>query len=253
AGVSNSEMNPAPPISAQQEAFTSEKRSPLDIYRELTVGNSSTGFLAYYELLTLLFGGIPGLLGMGARSLLFPTLLKETGKRPAFGRSLLLRNPAALSLGNKVLIDDFVTLDSRRDSSITLGDFVSIGRFTILAAKGGDIHLAAGVNIGTSCRLATQTKLEVGESTLIAAYCYLGPGNHEKNPSDGSYISGKMDLRGGVSIGKNVWIGARSTVVDGVTIGDNAVIGAHSFVNSDVPAGAIVAGTPAKIIGESAQ
>ncbi len=250
--MSKSELNQTPPISAQQETFTTDKRSSLDVYRELTVGNSSLGFLTYYELLTLLFGGLPGLIGMGLRSLLYPTLLKQSGRRPAFGRGVLLRNPAALSVGNKALIDDFVTLDARKESSITLGDFVSIGRFSILAAKGGDISLAPGVNIGTSCRLATQTKLEVGESTLIAAYCYLGPGNHEKNPNDGTYISGEMDLRGGVTIGKNVWIGARSTIVDGVTIGDGAVVGAHSFVKSDVPAGATVAGTPAKIIGESA-
>ena len=58
-----------------------------------------------------------------------------------------------------------------------------------------------------------------------------------------------MELKGGTHVGKNVWIGARSTILDGITIGDGAVIAAHSFVNKDVPAGATVAGVPAKALG----
>ncbi|MCB0320464.1 MAG: hypothetical protein KDD60_06010 [Bdellovibrionales bacterium] len=60
-----------------------------------------------------------------------------------------------------------------------------------------------------------------------------------------------MDLKGGVTIGKNVWIGTRATILDGVTIGDGAVIGAHSLVRESVPSGAVVAGTPAKVIRSS--
>ncbi|WP_304522377.1 DapH/DapD/GlmU-related protein [Bacteroides sp. GM023] len=51
-----------------------------------------------------------------------------------------------------------------------------------------------------------------------------------------------------VTIGKNVFIGARSIVMKGVTIGDGVVIGAGSVVTKNVPANAIVAGNPAKVI-----
>jgi acetyltransferase-like isoleucine patch superfamily enzyme len=51
-----------------------------------------------------------------------------------------------------------------------------------------------------------------------------------------------------ITIGNDVWIGTRSIVLPGVTIGDKAVIGAGSVVTKDVPAYAIVAGNPAKII-----
>ena len=57
-----------------------------------------------------------------------------------------------------------------------------------------------------------------------------------------------MEHGTGLVIGKNVWIGARVTILDGVKIGDNAIIGAHSFVREDVPANAVVAGVPAKLI-----
>ena len=45
-----------------------------------------------------------------------------------------------------------------------------------------------------------------------------------------------------------VWIGAAAIVLPGVTIGDNSVIGAGAVVTHDVPAGAVAAGNPARVI-----
>lgn len=53
---------------------------------------------------------------------------------------------------------------------------------------------------------------------------------------------------GRVVIGKDVMVGANSTILAGVTIGDGATVSAMSLVNRDVPAGAIVGGVPARII-----
>jgi acetyltransferase-like isoleucine patch superfamily enzyme len=51
-----------------------------------------------------------------------------------------------------------------------------------------------------------------------------------------------------IQIGNAVWIGFDSVVLPGVTIGDGAIVGARSVVTTDVPAYAIVAGNPARVI-----
>jgi UDP-2-acetamido-3-amino-2,3-dideoxy-glucuronate N-acetyltransferase len=43
-------------------------------------------------------------------------------------------------------------------------------------------------------------------------------------------------------------IGSNATILGGVTVGEAAIVGAGSVVTADVPAGAIVAGNPAKVI-----
>jgi len=58
------------------------------------------------------------------------------------------------------------------------------------------------------------------------------------------------DRGGDVTIGSRVWIGYRAVILPGVKIGDGAVVGAGAVVTKDVEAFAIVAGNPARKIGE---
>jgi acetyltransferase-like isoleucine patch superfamily enzyme len=58
------------------------------------------------------------------------------------------------------------------------------------------------------------------------------------------------DRGGPVSIGDRVWIGYRALVLPGVCIGEGAVVGAGSVVTRDVAPFTIVAGNPARVIGE---
>ena len=57
-----------------------------------------------------------------------------------------------------------------------------------------------------------------------------------------------LDKVSHTSIGNDVWIGDSAVIMEGITIGDGAVIAAGSVVTKDVPAYAIVAGVPAKIL-----
>ena len=55
-------------------------------------------------------------------------------------------------------------------------------------------------------------------------------------------------IYGQIKIGKNCFVGCRSTILPGVTIGDNTIIGAGSVVNRDIPANSVAVGVPCKVI-----
>ncbi len=103
----------------------------------------------------------------------------------------------------------------------------------------------ARITIGKYCSIAKDVKIIAG-------------GNHRMD-----YVStfpfkiffnfpGKYDnlqfSKGPITIGNDVWIGYGATIMSGVTIGDGAVVAANSLVTKDVPAYAVVAGNPAKIV-----
>lgn len=55
-------------------------------------------------------------------------------------------------------------------------------------------------------------------------------------------------IYGKIEIGRNCFIGCRTTILPNVKIGDNSIIGACSLVNRDIPANSIAAGNPCKVI-----
>lgn len=235
-------------MTPQQRRYTATL-GPLAAYKEIHVGKDATWLnLAQFEAISIA-AQLPGGLGMALRMWLYPFLFGSVTSPPAVGRGVTIRHPRKIHCGRRLILDDFSCIEARGDGAhISFGDHVLVGRFSIVTAKSGTISLGNGVNISSFCRVATQSRIDIGESTLIAAYCYLGPGNHKPAEDGLSLIEQDMEIRGGVTIGKHVWIGAHSTVLDGVTIGDGAIIGAHSLVRDDVPAGAVAAGVPARII-----
>lgn len=58
---------------------------------------------------------------------------------------------------------------------------------------------------------------------------------------------------GKIKIGNNVFIGANSVIMPNVTIGDFVIVGAGSIITRDIPANSIVAGNPARLIGNTDQ
>ena len=65
----------------------------------------------------------------------------------------------------------------------------------------------------------------------------------------GAYTDGNPYTKGDIVVGSDVWICTDATILSGVKIGDGAIISAGAIVTKDVPAFAIAAGVPAKVVG----
>jgi acetyltransferase-like isoleucine patch superfamily enzyme len=218
-------------------------------YALLATGSRSPGSLVLYELITGLFSGCAGALGYVLRQKAYRLLFRSMGRRVAIGRNVTFRGCRRIVIGDGVFIDDNCVVDARGpEASITLGDGVLVGRNTIVRCRGQRLSIGAGSDIGCNCIVATDSRLEIGDDVLIAAYTYIAAGgNHRFDDKTVPIIRQGFDKRGGCRIGNGAWIGAHSMVMDGVEIGAGTIVGAHSLVTRSLPAMVIAHGAPAQV------
>lgn len=108
---------------------------------------------------------------------------------------------------------------------------------------GKNIQVGKNVFINGGCHFQDQGGITLGDDCLIGHNVVFATLNHFIEPSERASLQPAP-----IVLGKNVWVGSSSTILQGVTIGDNAIIAAGSVVTKDVPANAIVGGVPAHII-----
>lgn len=118
----------------------------------------------------------------------------------------------------------------------------------VLDAWGGRIALGTDVFIGPYAVIYGHGGVEIGDACLISMHCRIVSSNHTVPPL-GTTIRSQPDVLLPTRIGRDVWLGAGATVLGGVTIGDGCVVGAGAVVTSDLPAGSIAVGVPARIVG----
>lgn len=121
-------------------------------------------------------------------------------------------------------------------SALQLGQFIgvkpfSLGKYTYV---GEFSHIAQNTHIGNFCSIGNLCT--IGAQTHVVDYFSTFP--FAEIPS----------TRKETLIGSDVWIGCNVVVIEGVKVGNGAVIGAGAVVTKDVPAFAIVAGNPARVL-----
>ncbi len=122
----------------------------------------------------------------------------------------------------------FIGADAVLHGPITIGKHVGINHHCTM--DGG----RAGIHIGDHCRIAAHTRLFAFNHGLDAT----------------SLIQDQAVTSQGIHLGRDVWLGAGCGIVDGVTLGDGAVVGMNATVTRDVRPYEMVAGSPARSIGQ---
>ena len=140
-----------------------------------------------------------------------------------------------------------VKLEIGRDAVLRLGRWSWIGHGTKIRVHEGECEIGAKTVLGQECTISAFQHVSIGRECIVADRVMLIDFDHGmvevERPirEQGIY---KRDVR----IGHNVWIGYGASFLRGVTVGDNSVVGTYTVVNRDVPANAVVAGVPVRIL-----
>jgi acetyltransferase-like isoleucine patch superfamily enzyme len=119
-----------------------------------------------------------------------------------------------------------------KKAKVHIGKFVFIRKNTsIRVDHDGELVISDKVFINNNCTINCVNKITIGSQTKIAPNVCINDHDHNFKNSNDEHL-----VKGTVSIGKNVWIGANVVILRNTTIGDNAVIAAGSIVNGNVPA-----------------
>lgn len=128
----------------------------------------------------------------------------------------------------------------------TIGDQTKIGAF---------VEIQKGATVGARCKISSHTF--ICEGVVIEDGVFVGHGvmfTNDRFPRavnpDGSLQTEADWSVEPTTVKRGASIGSNATIICGVTIGEGALVGAGAVVNKDVPDYSIVAGVPARVIGD---
>jgi acetyltransferase-like isoleucine patch superfamily enzyme len=170
-----------------------------------------------------------------------------------YGRLLVRMLRRKLFLGARLKLDGIafigprVVLQVGKDACIELGRWSWLGHGTKIRCHEGRVSIGAKTVMGQECTISAYQHVKIGRECVIADRVMFIDFDH-----GAVEVERPIRLQGiykrDVIVGNNVWIGYGACILRGVTVGDNAIIGTNAVVTKDVPANAVVAGLPARII-----
>ncbi|HPI99535.1 MAG TPA: 2,3,4,5-tetrahydropyridine-2,6-dicarboxylate N-acetyltransferase [Enterococcus sp.] len=153
---------------------------------------------------------------------------------------------------NKAVINDYYLENDRRNSAVPMLDITKVDariepgafiRDQAIINKNAVVMMGAVINIGAV--VGEETMIDMG--AILGARATVGKRAHI---GAGAVLAGVLEPPSAspVIVEDNVLVGANAVVLEGIRIGEGAVVAAGAVVTEDVPANAVVAGSPAKII-----
>jgi len=146
--------------------------------------------------------------------------------------------------GAKIVIEKDVIIHSRLRSNPVMSRLTSS---LSAIAPGATLWIGPFVGMSGTCITAAK-EVTIGEQTILGADVLITDTDFHARNIDGTWNNNALASAKPVKIGARCFIGARVVILKGVTIGDGAVIGAGAVVTKDVPANAIAAGNPARVL-----
>ena len=112
----------------------------------------------------------------------------------------------------------------------------------------GLVEIGDGSSVAQNCSInGMSVGVRIGKNVMVAPNVVMVAFDHGHQIRSVP-MKHQKNVEAGITIGDDVWIGANVTVTKGCSIGNGAIIGANSLVKYDVPAFAVAAGVPARVI-----
>ena len=172
-----------------------------------------------------------------------------------FGNNVVIGINSAVSLRNLLIKKDAI-------GKIIIGNYVNCGAELYSTYGKGKIIIGDYSYLGTTSKIWSLSLVKIGNRVLIAHNVFIVDNlTHPIDPelrhqnylekfgiyNDIEYNFDPVDI----IIEDDVWIAANAIILRGVHIGKGAIVGAGAVVTKNVPAGKLVAGNPAVIIGDA--
>src|SRR6266513_2668086 len=140
-----------------------------------------------------------------------------------------------------------VKLEIGRGAKLTLGRWSWIGHGCKLRVHEGEVSIGAKSVLGQECTISAFQHVSIGRECILADRVMMIDFDHGVVE-----VERPVRLQGiykrDVHVGHNVWMGYGACVLRGVSIGDNSIVGTSAVVTSSMPANAVLAGVPARVI-----
>jgi acetyltransferase-like isoleucine patch superfamily enzyme len=158
-----------------------------------------------------------------------------------------------LRLRKRLQLDGFAFIGPGAELEIGKGAVLKLGRWSWIGhgckirVHEGECAIGAKSVLGQECTISAFQHVSIGRECILADRVMLIDFDHGvvevERPirAQGIY---KRDVR----VGNNVWVGYGACFLRGATVGDNCVIGTNSVITKDLPADAVAAGVPARIL-----
>jgi acetyltransferase-like isoleucine patch superfamily enzyme len=134
-----------------------------------------------------------------------------------------------------------------RRGHVDFGRFVWVGDGTKIRCHEGRVEIGPKTVFGQECTISAYQRVRIGEQCVIADRAMFIDFDHGVVETERP-IREQGIYKRDVVVGSNVWIGYNACILRGVRVGDNSIVGTNSVVTRDVPANAVVAGIPARVI-----
>lgn len=175
------------------------------------------------------------------------------GKYIYIGSNCSISNKKNVIIGLNATIDHHTVIDGYASQKVHIGTGSRIGAYSFVSCTSHFSKFGKGLVLGNNSAVGQFTEfgaaggIHIGNDVIMGSYVSFHSENH--NFTDTRRLIREQGVTSaGITIGNNVWVGAKVTFLDGCVVGNHCVVAAGAVVTGIFPDYSVIGGIPAKIL-----